>query len=217
MSGRFAPGSHLTIRDLAAWLQVSPMPVREALRRLTSEGALEPLPSGATRIPLLDLSRLQELTEIRLALEGLAARRCAGLRTDAELQEIQSINAQMISAIRAKNISAETLLNEQFHFAVYRAARADNLLRMIEGLWLQIGPYIGKLLREDNQNDMRAVNAAGKSHSALIDALRRKDPDAAERALRADLAQGAVILSAQAAKLLAAGQEPSTKKRAGKS
>src|SRR5882672_6640432 len=75
MSGEFVPGTRLTAREIAERTGTSVMPVREAFRRLMSEGALEPLSTGATRVPVLDLLKLQDITEIRLTVEGLAARR----------------------------------------------------------------------------------------------------------------------------------------------
>src|SRR6185437_15138287 len=84
-TGELGPGERLTIRGVAERIGTSIMPVREAFRRLTSEGALEPLSSGATRVPVLDFKKLQDLFEIRLSVEGLAARLAANRITESQI------------------------------------------------------------------------------------------------------------------------------------
>ncbi|RYF65754.1 MAG: GntR family transcriptional regulator, partial [Comamonadaceae bacterium] len=64
-AGQLMPGQKLTLRELATALGVSPMPVREAVSRLTAEGALEALPNRRIRVPLLAKARFSELLRIR--------------------------------------------------------------------------------------------------------------------------------------------------------
>src|SRR5215467_10221414 len=71
MSGRIAPGSTMTIRSLAASFGISPMPVREALRRLVAEHVLELLPNRSVSLPVITRVRFREITRIRTSLEGL--------------------------------------------------------------------------------------------------------------------------------------------------
>jgi len=77
MRGVFKPGQKITIRGVAAALGTSATPAREAIRRLAGEGALEHLRSGTARLPALDRARLSEITDVRVALESLAARHAA--------------------------------------------------------------------------------------------------------------------------------------------
>jgi DNA-binding GntR family transcriptional regulator len=78
MAGEFAPGERLTVRGIAGTIGVSVMPVREAFRHLTSEGALQPLSTGAIRVPVFDLPKLQDIIEIRLNV-GTREARCIDL------------------------------------------------------------------------------------------------------------------------------------------
>jgi len=64
MAGQLHPGQKLTLRELAAALNVSPMPVREAVRRLAAEGALEMLPNRRIRVPVVTKPRFRELLRI---------------------------------------------------------------------------------------------------------------------------------------------------------
>jgi DNA-binding GntR family transcriptional regulator len=187
MSGRFAPGERLTVRGVAAWIGTSVMPVREAFRRLTTEGALEPLSSGATRVPVLDFAKLQDLMEIRLTVEGLAARRAATRVTEAEYQDLCAINDVVLKAAAGDDQANEARANERFHFGIYRAARSDELLRIIEHLWLQMGPYLAWLLRQGLWPTHQRDGVAYRHHKGLLDALRLRDPAKAETSLRADL------------------------------
>jgi DNA-binding GntR family transcriptional regulator len=195
MVGQFEPGAHLTVRGVAALIGTSVMPVREAIRRLTSEGALEPLSTGATRVPTFDLPKLQDLTEIRLNVEGLATRRAAHRITDQELMELDSLNIEVQKAIDGGDLAAQSKANEHFHFCIYRAAQSSELLRIIENLWLQLGPYLAWVLKRVEQVPTR--DRGGRTfrhHKDIVIALRRHDAVHAEAALCADLKTSAAFL-----------------------
>src|SRR5580698_7385700 len=97
--GRFTSGEMLTTRGLAAMLGVSPMPVREAVRRLAQEKTLEILPNRTTRVPLLSAQRFEELADARAELEGHAAARAAERMTAPEFAAIKNANEEMSQAI----------------------------------------------------------------------------------------------------------------------
>ena len=197
MTGEFGPGEHLTVRGVAAAIGTSVMPVREAFRRLTSEGALEPLSTGATRVPIFDLLKLQDLTEIRLIVEGLAARRAASRMTAEEFEELERCNIEVQRAIQSGSFVAEAKANEHFHFCVYRAAHSAELLRIIEHLWLQIGPYLSWLLKQGRWPKSSRGARAFRNHKDIVQALRHHDADGAETAVRTDLIVAADVLLEQ--------------------
>ncbi len=93
MAGQVQPGQMLTLRELAAALGVSPMPVREAVRRLAAEGGLETLPNRRVRVPILTRSRFRELLAIRLAVEGLAVEKAVSRMRDQDIDRIEELNA----------------------------------------------------------------------------------------------------------------------------
>lgn len=88
MSGRFQPGQKLTIRGLAEALGSSPMPVREALQRLSAENAFEVTETSRLRVRLMTVERLREIRDARVALEGLLAEKAVLLLQKADLDEI---------------------------------------------------------------------------------------------------------------------------------
>src|SRR4029450_10794817 len=88
-AGQLAPGDKVSPRELAAQLEVSSMPVREAVQRLAAEGALVVRPQSGARVPFMTRSRFIELTTIRIALEGMAVERAAKSASSAELATIE--------------------------------------------------------------------------------------------------------------------------------
>lgn len=187
MSGEFAPGERLTVRQVAELTQTSVMPVREAFRRLTSEGALEPMASGATRVPTVDAAEFEEITAVRLSTEGLAARLAAGRISAEEIEDLEAAHNKVVAAVKQKDVHAEAQANELFHFTIYRAARSVTLLRIIEGLWLRIGPVLIFLLDDLNVDQPASRLANMQFHTKLIAALRSGNALAAEQAIQKDI------------------------------
>jgi len=191
MAGQLQQGQKLTLRELASALGVSPMPVREAVRRLTTEGALETLPNRRIRVPVMTQARFRELLTIRLALEGMAAEQAARrIRSDA-IDRIEALNKHFAVGMESRQPDVTTLfrLNKDIHFIVYAAARMPVLLSLIEGLWMQIGPTLHLSLRM--RAGTRGTNPAPDWHKRLVRALRRRDPSAARRAIEGDLVSAA--------------------------
>lgn len=192
MSGGFLPGESLTIRGVAEALGTSVMPVREALRRLAAERAVEMLANRTIRIPLMTEESFTELLGMRLMLEAQAAALAAERITDAELAQVRAAN-ETFAALPDTTPADRLLANWQFHFTIYRAARSPLLLSVIEMFWLQSGPYLMAPLRWRTQQGQGEVYfAAGVAHHrALIEALARRDGAAASKALQADIGDAA--------------------------
>jgi DNA-binding GntR family transcriptional regulator len=189
--GRFAAGELLTTRGLAAMFGTSPMPVREAVRRLVQENSLESLPNRTMRTPLLSKTRFEELADVRAEVEGYAAARAAQRMNAAAFAEIKSANEAMSRAIDRGDFVAVNVMNERFHFAIYRAAQSDVLMSVIDGLWQQSGPYLASLIRR-LLNDSSAPNDfALLHHYELLAALGKGDAVAARRAMTNDIVESA--------------------------
>jgi len=197
MAGQVQPGQLLTLRELAAALGVSPMPVREAVRLLAAEGGLETLPNRRVRVPILTRSRFRELLAIRLAVEGLAVEKAVPRIRDQDIDRIEELNAAFTAEMgRAQPDPARLFrLNKDLHYIVYEAADAPDLLGIIEGLWIKIGPLLQFSLRM--RANSRGRNPAADWHTRLIRGLRRRDPVAARRAIDRDLNSAADQILAQ--------------------
>lgn len=178
MTGFFAPGQRVTIRAVAAALGVSATPVREALRGLISEGALEVVGQRTVKVPDLTETRLREITQIRILNEGLAAHEAAKSISAAELSLLGELNDQLAEAKNRSDYVTYLNLNERFHFAIYQASRMPILLSVIENLWLRSGPYLAVLLPQ-----MRGL----QHHEDAIQALQAHNGGAARVAIRRDI------------------------------
>ncbi len=182
MAGRFKPGQKLTIRAVATALDVSLTPAREALYNLAAEGILEMRPNGSVYVPTLTTERIVELTKIRTALEGLAAREAALRITDAEIANINQINDLMVEANKRKDYAQVMELNWEFHFAIYRASGMNELVRMIEKRWMMNSSYLNVIYPSFGQIDQGINN-----HHTMVRALQSRDPERLASAVVIDI------------------------------
>jgi DNA-binding GntR family transcriptional regulator len=183
MSGRFPPGTKMTIRGLAGALGISPTPVREAVARLAAEGAIEAEPNRWVRVPPLSVAVLRELKEIRLALEGLAAFHAARHLTDLDRAALRAADAAIIRLRPGQQPGEMIPAIRAFHFAVYGAARMPTLVRLIEGLWLRAAPAVNLLFPDYTGRER------GRLRAQVLAALEAGDADAARAAMQADIGQ----------------------------
>jgi DNA-binding GntR family transcriptional regulator len=186
ITGRIAPGKGVSLRTLAAELGVSPMPVRDAVRRLVAERALAINPANKRlSVPSLTADRLEQLSLARLWVEPeLAAR--AATQVDAGLvRQLQTIDAEVDEALRLGDVDRYMTANHAFHFALYERAGAEVLLAMAGGLWLQIGPFMRVVFGR-----VGADGLVADRHAEAIEALKAKDAEGARRAIAADLSEG---------------------------
>jgi DNA-binding GntR family transcriptional regulator len=145
MTGRFDPGQTLTISSLADSFGTSHMPVREALRRLVAENALEIAATGSARIPSVSLTRLDDLCRARMALEGLATELAVPHIGTSQISQLKALVLEHEIMARRGSIVEMLGKNQEFHFLIYRASQSDVLIQLIETLWLRFGPYMRTL------------------------------------------------------------------------
>lgn len=181
LDGSLVPGEMVTVQSLASAFGVSPMPVREALRRLTAANALTVVSGRSIGIPELSLARMADLRDVRIEIESMAAAWAAERRTEADVEICMRELGRLEGANAAGDVKAYLRANYAFHFAVYRAARSENLLQIIQNLWLQISPYFNMLHGSGNYTISNA------HHADMANALARRDVDAIVKAVRADI------------------------------
>jgi len=186
--GRLQPGQILTIRDLAEAFDTSVMPVREALRRLIAEKALEGLPQRSVRVPPMTPERLTDLRHTRLLIEGHAAELAAAHVDAPLLARLAAAEADYTAAAAAGDADRELLCNQQFHFALYEACGSPSLMAIIRSLWLQSGPYLRTAVEQHSKRHKASQRSMrGNFHNQIVAALRKRDFAAVRRALEADL------------------------------
>jgi DNA-binding GntR family transcriptional regulator len=181
LDGEIAPGQLVTIQAMADAFGVSHMPVREALKKLSAANALTLVSGRSIGIPNLNRERLTDLRNVRVEIEGFAASTAARHISGAELKQLQSECDDLKNAGRTDDVRTYLRANRAFHFAIYRAARSDTLLSIIESLWLQIGPYLN-LLRGSGNYTVSYIH-----HQMMVDGLKAGDGEKARAALQADI------------------------------
>ncbi|MCK8786139.1 GntR family transcriptional regulator [Roseomonas sp. NAR14] len=197
IAGRLAPGERLSLRDTAAALGVSVMPVREAVARLVADGALEVAPNRAVRVPLMPRGRFLALAETRIAVEGLAAARAATARSAAELAAIRRAEAafRAMAGQARPDLQRAVALNRDVHFRIYEACGLAPLRDIIAGLWLKVGPVLNLDLRSDPAR-LRQGSAL-RCHAAALAAIEAGDAAAARAAIVADIEEAAAYIVAR--------------------
>ena len=186
ITGRIAPGVGVSLRSLAAELGVSPMPVRDAVRRLVAERALAINPANKRlSVPSLTADRLAQLSQARLWIEPELAARGAPFADEALIKALQGIDARLDTALAAGDVDGYMTANHAFHFAIYERSGADVLLSMAGGLWLQIGPFMRVVFGRVGTGSLPADR-----HAEAIEALKARDAGGARRAIAADLSEG---------------------------
>lgn len=187
MEGAFAPGAELTLRALSEGFGTSDMPVRDAVRRLISEGALIARPNRSPVVRRLSREQFEEVRDVRMLVEGGAtAYACAAL-SDAGLRNLRDLQQQLHRAAEA-DLALHLNLNRRFHFAIYEACAMPLLVSMIEMLWLQIGPLFRSLPIPLIRRDLPDY------HRLAVDALTARDAQAASDAIKDDISTAATVI-----------------------
>ena len=184
ITGKIMPGVGLSTRGLAVELGVSQMPVREALGRLSAEGAVSIRSKRKIEVPPMTPERFTDLMECRLMLEPEAAV-LAMPQIDAKaLKALRRIDADLDRAIERGDVISYMECNFAFHFGLYRANGRDTLNRLIEALWLQFGPFMRVVYGRFGTANLI------DQHRIALDAIEAKDAEALRRAIASDIADG---------------------------
>jgi DNA-binding GntR family transcriptional regulator len=186
--GGMAPGHELSTRSLAAELGVSQTPVRDALSRLAAEGAVAIRSKRRVRVPPMTAERFDDLTRCRLLLEPEAAALALPHLTKQHIAQLREADAKLDAAILSGDAETYMRSNHAFHFTLYRAQPRRTLIRLIEALWLQLGPHMREVFGR--------VGKAGlhDNHRAAIAAVVAGDAAALRGAIAADIADGMGLL-----------------------
>lgn len=191
MMGEFEPGQKLKLAELAQAFGTSQMPVREALGRLATAGALESAQRRSMVIPSASIERLRTILALRFDLEGKAVRLAMKDGRDGLLDRLTLTNAIMDVEAARPSPSIKTYLaaNHAFHFAIYTASGNRDLVDLIEILWLRYGPLLNLLRRSDVSFFWHA------HHADMINAVKAADTEAAVAAITADLEEAANLIA----------------------
>lgn len=182
--GHIAPGAPVTIQGLIGDLGAGMTPVREAIRRLTAEGALLPQGNRRVAVPQLTSALLDQVAFARLTIEPRLAELAATNVTPDLIDRLQAVDNAVDRAIRSGNIPAYLEANHAFHFALYEASEAAVLVDMARSMWLRFGPSLRVVCARYGSG------ALPDRHSEALAAMRAGDAGALVGAIRNDIADG---------------------------
>jgi len=191
MTGAVRPGVALTIRGLAETLNVSPTPVREALRRLSAERGLAVLDNRRVMVPEMTVRKFEELLTLRIALETHAAERALPYISNMMIGELEALDSELDKALESHRYEDTIITNQAFHARLFQANPHQQAMPMIESVWLQLGPFL-RLAARDLKDYYRIDR-----HKEAIDALRERDPAALRLAIEADIRDGIGHISSE--------------------
>ena len=190
INGQYEPGERLIIGELAQEMGVSITPVREAIFRLISEQGLEMQAATAVYVPYVNSEKLREIQQIRFHLEGMGAAEAARNITRKQLDNLIALQKDFISCTSTDPKRA-SYLNRKFHFGILEASNKPILRNTVESFWVITGPilkvfHIKTAGLDYSQDEPR--------HEAVLAALEARDPEAATKAIQADLVWGGKIM-----------------------
>lgn len=182
--GHLAPGQPVTIQGLISDLGAGMTPVREAIRRLTAEGALLPQGNRRVAVPELSAEMLDQVAYARLAIEPKLAELACPKVTPDLIERLEVMDASVNRAIDTGRLPDYLAANHAFHFTLYEAAGAPVLLDMARSLWLRAGPSLRAVIARYGRE------AAPDLHRVALAAMRAGDAAGLADAIRRDLQQG---------------------------
>lgn len=181
-TGELAPGERLPMAQLAERFQTSEMPVREALRMLQRDGLVQMESHRGATVAVVDWDRVVEIVSVRMHLEVLAAAEAAAYHTAAQtLAPIDELVRRMDRLVERRRATEFSDANRRFHTMLYEPIPSPVLKEEIQSLWERMWRVRSQpLFRMDPDR----ARLAQHEHRAMLDAVGRQDPEAAEAAAR---------------------------------
>lgn len=173
------PGTRLWEHEVALRFGVSRTPVREAFRLLAAGGLVKLRGRQGAIVASISMARLLEMFQVMAELEGLCARLAARRITAAAHRELTDIHQRL--AVAADTMSPELFyeINQEFHEAIYEAAKNDFLAQQTRALRNRVSPYRRQVTYMPGR-----IRATVNEHQEVLQAIERHDPDAAAFAMR---------------------------------
>ncbi len=182
MRGDFVPNQRLVEADLSEQLGASRAAIRSALVTLASEGLVERVPNRGAKVRAVSLAEAIEISEVRMALEGLCAAKAAEVVTGDEAAELTALGERMRAAVAAGDVLGYSQLNQDLHRLVREISAQRTACDVLERLRAQNVRHQFKLAMRPGRPGVSLPE-----HLAIIEAICAGDPVAAENATRAHL------------------------------
>ncbi|NOE28024.1 GntR family transcriptional regulator [Ruegeria sp. HKCCD6157] len=187
--GELVPGQPVTIQGLTDSLGVGMTPVREAIRRLISDGALVFQGNRRVSVPLLSPGDIQEMIFARTSIESELSRRATSNLQAEDIDHLERLDTHLDRMIADGDVGGYLRLNQAFHETLYSHANAPILSDLAERLWLRFGPSLRVVCGRFGTQSLP------DRHKDIISALREGDAEKAAKATAQDIEQGMELMS----------------------
>ncbi|WP_424988570.1 GntR family transcriptional regulator [Microbulbifer sp. S227A] len=182
--GEMAPGQAVTIQGLTASLGAGMTPVREAIRRLISDGALMFQGNRRVSVPKLGIEDAEQIIFARKTIERELARRATANIREAQIDQLAAIDTALDHAIASGDVPGYLRCNYQFHATLYALADAPVMAGIADRLWLRFGPSLRVVCGRFGTQSLP------DRHKDILSGLRAGDAEAVAQALVQDVEQG---------------------------
>lgn len=187
VSAKIPPGSQITTGQLADQFGVSLMPVREALKKLEAGSFISIQKNRRIMIKELSVDDLSELLQIRLKLEGMAARKAVRNCTDETIGKLEQLMEEVKSAKDPEEFLEK---NKLFHHTIYQKANMPILQEIIEALWRRLSPYLHIYVSEMPNYKVLKIHF----HEGILQGMQERDPNKVCKWLALDLKKAAELI-----------------------
>jgi DNA-binding GntR family transcriptional regulator len=182
LHGEMAPAQRLVENELAEQFGVTRASIRAALIDLEAQGLVERIRNRGSRVRVVSVEEAVAITECRMVLEGLCAAKAATLASDEQLAELTELGTAMTKAVADGEPVTYSELNQELHAKVRDFSGQQTAVDLLERLNAQLVRHRFQLALRPGR-PQHSLN----EHLAMIEAIRARDPQAAEKAVRAHL------------------------------
>ncbi len=188
VNGTLPAGSRVAEPDLAERFGISRTPVREALRQLESEGFITVVPRKGAIVASLSAKDISDFYDLKMVLEGFAARQATRALTDADIDRMSDVNDAMLAAALNEEWRKAIELHNEFHEIFVDAAGNERLAAIDRNLVLQFQRFRLILAMHGS------IEGSARQHREIIAAFRERDAELAESLVRKNAAYGKKLL-----------------------
>jgi DNA-binding GntR family transcriptional regulator len=199
LTGKLPPGARIVEAEIARQMGISRAPIREAIRKLERDGMVRYVPRRGTIVIQLTRDEIVDIYYLRAHLEAYAVRLAAERALPEEFDLLDEMITRMCQHADQNDVSSLVTVDAEFHGAICKAARNKHLLN----LWESLNPRSWTLLTNLEVSEDFGLMHIAERHRLVLDALRSRDADSAEKAIRhhiIELAEHVVVHLAQEAR-----------------
>lgn len=175
LNGKYKPGESLNESKVASQLNVSRTPVREAIRQLELEGLVAYIPNKGAIVKGMSSEDIKDIYDIRIKIEGLAAKRAASNMTPAQLKELKEVVEFEEFYTQKGDVEQILRMDSRFHELIFKASGS----RLLNRTLTSFHHYIQRA-RSLSLMDKDRARKALKEHKAILRAIEKKDREKAE-------------------------------------